>query len=70
MSNADYQKLQDDYYDLLRRHQETKQSLESQIESLKAENRRLEDECKGRGYCLIILAALLVFSVILRFFIR
>ena len=64
MANADYEKLQEDYSSLLERHYSATQSLEAQIEALKAENRKLRDECKGRGYWLIVFAFMLVCFVV------
>ena len=48
--NAEYEELRQDYARLLARHHDTKLALEAQIDTLKAENRKLSDECKGRGY--------------------
>ena len=66
--NAEYEELRQDYASLLARHHDTKLALEAQIDTLKAENRKLSDECKGRGYWLIAMCILLVFSVLLGFF--
>lgn len=68
--NAEYEELRQDYASLLARHHDTKLALEAQIDALKTENRKLSDECKGRGYWLIALCILLVFSVLLGFFVR
>lgn len=45
--NAEYEELRQDYASLLARHHDTKLALEAQIDTLKAENRKLSDECKG-----------------------
>ena len=68
--NAEYEELRQDYARLLARHHDTKLALEAQIDTLKAENRKLSDECKGRSYWLIALCILLVFSALLGFFVH
>lgn len=68
--NAEYEELRQDYASLLACHYDTKLALEAQIDTLKAENRKLSDECKGRDYWLIALCILLVFSVLLGFFVH
>lgn len=70
MSNVELDELKQDYSKLLARHYDMKLSLEAQIDTLKSENRKLRDECKGRGYWLIALGAMLVFSVFLGIFVR
>ncbi len=70
MKSSEYDELSKDYWKLTEQHYNMKAAYEMQIEKLKEENRRLEDECKGRGYWLIALVAMLIFSVVLGFFIR
>lgn len=70
MSRTEFEKLQQDYQKLFSQYWDLKQSSEARIEALQSENRRLEDECKGRGYWLIALCILLVFSVLLGIFVH